>query len=300
MKVPRILLPGTQADPLVVVRSGFWNFNAIGLFDGNEALAVDPGAYPEEIALLASALATRANQESARAIKHVILTHSHHDHIRGWMSFPGAQVTIPRQVADKPEVSRKRILDGKTAIDETMGVNDPDFIYPCPKNASNVHTFEQQTTLQVGSLEVQIHLLLGHSNCSSVVWIPAQKTLLSGDYLVAPGVPYCRWQAKEFEEALQWLRTFCSSNDVQRVIPAHNDIIESNANILAAINLEIDYFHTLRPTCTELHAAGLPIDQAIRVAANTMIPFRESRDHITTRAARRQDRDNAERVLKEC
>ena len=282
-----------------MVRSGFWYFNGIAVFDGDEALVVDPGIYPEDIALLGSAVATRAHTGSPRKIKHVILTHSHHDHIRGWMRFPGAQITTPAPVADKPALSRERILAAKAAIDATMGVRDSDFAYPSADTVKNLHTFEQQTTLQVGNLEVQVHLLLGHSNCCSVVWIPAHKTLLTGDYLVSPGIPYCRWQAKEFEEALVWLRKFSSDNDVQRVIPAHNDIIVSNRSIQAALDLEIEYFAALRNTCVGLHASGLPTEKAIRQAADTMVPFRDSREQVTTRAARRQDRDNAERILKE-
>ena len=299
MRIPHLLLPGSAHDPRVVVRSGFWNFNGIGLCDGDEALVVDPGIYPEDIALLGSAVATRGNAGDPRRIQHVILTHSHHDHIRGWQHFPGAQITTPAPVAEKNATSRERIVAAKAAIDETLGTPDPNFAYPNLDSVSNLHTFEQSTTLQVGQLEVQVHLLLGHSNCCSVVWIPAHKTLLSGDYLVSPGIPYCRWQAKEFEQALVWLREFTASRDVQRVIPAHNAILESNAEIQAALELEIDYFAHLRATCEDLHATGLPTDKAIRQAADTLIPFREARTKTTTRAARRQDRDNAERILKE-
>ncbi|MDF1836409.1 MAG: MBL fold metallo-hydrolase [Planctomycetota bacterium] len=294
-----MLLPGSARDPLVVVRSGFWNFNGIGLFDGDEALVVDPGIFPEDIALLGTAVATRGNPDRPRTIEHVILTHSHHDHIRGWQHFPGARVTTPQPVADKNATSRERIVAAKTAIDETLGTPDPDFVYPSAETVPRLHTFEQQTSLRVGELEVELHLLLGHSNCCSVVWIPAHQTLLTGDYLVSPGIPYCRWQAKEFEEALVWLRQFTTDRDVQRVIPANNAILKSNAEIKSALELEIDYFAHLRATCQDLHATGLSKDKAIRQAADTIIPFRESRGKTTTRAARRQDRDNAGRILKE-
>ncbi|MFT4649521.1 MAG: glyoxylase-like metal-dependent hydrolase (beta-lactamase superfamily II) [Planctomycetota bacterium] len=299
MRVPRLLLPGTARDPLVVVRSGFWNFNGIGLFDGNEALVVDPSIFPEDIALLGSAVATRGGTLKPRPVKHVILTHSHHDHIRGWQHFPGAQITTPQPVADKNALARERIVAAKTAIDDSLGIKDPNFTYPNADSVANLQTFEQQTTLHVGQLEVQIHLLLGHSNCCSVVWIPEHKTLLTGDYLVSPGIPYCRWQARDFETALVWLREFTVQRDVQRVIPAHNAIIASNAEILSAIGLEIDYFHHLRATCEDLHSSGLPTEKVISQAAKAIIPFREARSKTTTRAARRQDRDNAERILKE-
>ena len=87
-EAPRLLLVGDEADPLVVVRSHFWNFNAVGLYHGDQACVIDPGIEPRDIDALRAAVCGSAGDE--RSVTQVVLTHSHHDHIRGWMRFPGA------------------------------------------------------------------------------------------------------------------------------------------------------------------------------------------------------------------
>jgi hypothetical protein len=42
------LTAGAVDDPLVVLRSDFWAFNAIGIIGTQSACAVDPGARPLE------------------------------------------------------------------------------------------------------------------------------------------------------------------------------------------------------------------------------------------------------------
>ena len=83
----QFLLQGTADDPLVVLRSAFWHFNVIGFYDGESACVVDPGIYPHEVEALRTALTAGGR----RTVDYVLLTHSHHDHIRG-------RTTQPRRV----------------------------------------------------------------------------------------------------------------------------------------------------------------------------------------------------------
>jgi glyoxylase-like metal-dependent hydrolase (beta-lactamase superfamily II) len=63
---------------LAVLRCGLWRYNAIGLMSEGVACAIDPGITPTETA----ALRTRLEVGDTR-VTHVVLTHAHHDHIRG-------------------------------------------------------------------------------------------------------------------------------------------------------------------------------------------------------------------------
>lgn len=288
MSAPSLLRPGSARDPLVVVRSPFWSFNAIGLFDGDAALVIDPGIYPEDIALLDAAVRTRAG--GARAVTYVVVTHSHHDHIRGWQRFPGARVVLPRVAAEKGDTARRRILAAKATIDARLGVEDPGFAYP---RADAV--FDERAVLRVGALEVQLRFLPGHSDCTSVAWIPALRTLCTADYLVSPGLPYCRWEAHAFEAALTEMRRWVTDEGVERVVPAHDDLIEGHAAVLAAIDLELAYFRHLRADVRARLASGAPEEQVIADAARAIDAWR------ATDVGRRrvQDTDNARRVVRE-
>lgn len=280
----RILRRATADDPLVCIRSRFWNFNSVGLAHDGDALVVDPGIDPLEIDLL--------RDELGGPVRHVVLTHSHHDHIRGWQRFPGARVVMQRVAAEKGDEARARILAAKQRIDEHLEVLDPDFSYP---RADLV--FDDELRLEAAGHELRLVFLPGHSDCTSLVWIPALGTLCSADYLVEPGLPYCRWEARAFEQALEQLAAFCEREDVRRIVPSHNDWIEGPAAIAAALERERTYFQLLRSTLRDALERGDPRARAERQAVQAVRAWR-GRD-LGKRA--RQDEDNARRVaLEEC
>lgn len=273
-------------DGLVVLRCELWGYNAIGVVSGEEALAVDPGIKPDELATFRS----RLRAGGARRVPNVLLTHSHHDHIRGWNAFEGAQVVAPELVADKEEGPRKRILAGKAAVDRRMGVSEPDFGYP----EIDV-TFAARHELRVGGLDVLLELVPGHSNCSSIAVIPALGTLLAADYLVSPGLPYCRFEAQPFEAANRRLLELVREHDIELVVPAHNELIRGRGSIEAAIALELDYFEALRAAVDSEMISGASDDEIVRRCEVRMGAWRG--EDLGPKA--RQDADNAKRVLAE-
>lgn len=272
-------------DGLVVLRCGLWGYNAIGIVSGDEACAVDPGITPDEIEALEAAL-----EAGGRRVTHVVLTHSHHDHIRGWDRFPGAKVVAPRVVKDKEDGPRARILAGKRKVDERLEVDDAAFRYP------EVDAwFDDEMTLRVGTLDVRLEFLPGHSNCTSVVHVPALGALLTADYLVSPGLPYCRFEVAPFVSAHERLREIVEADGIELVVPAHNDLLESKGAALAAIDEEIRYFADLTADVAERLAAGTSPVRIVRAAAAHMA---ERRGVDLGRKAV-QDADNARRVLDE-
>ncbi len=271
---------------LVVQRCDLWGYNAIGIVSGDAAVAVDPGITPEGIATFRAAL----EAGGARRVTHVVLTHSHHDHIRGWNAFGDAVVVAPSVVAAKKDGPRARILAGKSKVDERMGVSDEDFVYPVVDR-----TFEEQMTLQVGTLTLELRSLPGHSDCTSIVLVPELKALLSADYLVSPGLPYCRWEAAPFERANGTLKDLIVEFGIERVVPAHNDLLESQDAALAAIEEELSYFRFLRQEVERQLEHNLPTDKLLRACGAAMA----ERRGVDLGPKARQDADNARRVLKE-
>ena len=272
-------------DGLVVQRCELWGYNAIGVVSGDEACAVDPGITPAEVAAFREVL-----EAGGRRVTRVVLTHSHHDHIRGWDAFPGAEVIAPEVVAAKEEGPRARILAGKAKVDERLGVEDPDFAYPTVDR-----TFTDRLTVTVGDLALELEFLPGHSNCTSVVHVPALGAVLTADYLVTPGLPYCRWEVAPFEAAHVRLRELVEDAGVELVVPAHNDLIRGRAAALAAIDEETAYFAALRADLARRLASGTSPDRAARAAA----AFMGERRGVDLGPRARQDLDNARRVLAE-
>ena len=283
MKFLREVPPGGEG--LVVLRCDHWGYNSIGVVSGDEACVVDPGLTPREVAAMGDAL-----RAGGRRVTTVLLTHSHHDHIRGWDAFPGARVIAPAAVRDKEEESRARILAGKTRFDERLEDPAPGFRYPEIDDP-----FEVETTFRVGRLEVEARYLPGHSNCTSVALVPELGALLTADYLVTPGLPYCRWEVAPFERAQEQLLELVRSRDVEVVVPAHNDLIEGRAAIEEALRTELDYFVELRRVVGEHLASALGKDALIRSCTAHM----GERRGADLGPLARQDADNARRVLAE-
>ncbi|MEM8711801.1 MAG: MBL fold metallo-hydrolase [Planctomycetota bacterium] len=277
-------------DGVVVQRCGLWGYNAIGVVSGDEAVAVDPGITPNEIESFRAAL----EADGARRVTHVLLTHSHHDHIRGWHCFPGARVVAPRTVADKPEKSRARILAGKRKVEERMGVHDPGFAYPTIDE-----TFEEEGEIRVGQLGLELRSLPGHSDCTSIALVPELKALLSADYLVSPGLPYCRWEVEPFEAAHRELRRLIQDREIDLVLPAHNDLLQSRSAALEAVEEELSYFAFLREEVARQlrrrEAKSLREDQVLKACAAAMA----ERRGVDLGPKARQDADNARRLIKE-
>ncbi|MDP6954653.1 MAG: MBL fold metallo-hydrolase [Planctomycetota bacterium] len=279
------LTSGSGADPLIILRSDFWGYNSIGIIGSEAACAVDPGVRPVEIVRLRRSLETR---RGLRPVSEVVLTHSHHDHIRGWRAFPGARICMPRIAAEKPEEARRRILSSVGAIDGHLGVEVADFVYPQADEA-----FADSLSFDLGDCPVELRFLPGHSNCTSVVYLPSCKTLLTADYLVMPGLPYCRWEVEPFETALRTMDRWCVEWGVDRIVPAHNAVLEGPA-VRAAIAQDLAYFADLREVLSNCLADGAERETAVRRAAKTM-GERRGRD---VGGRRRQDLDNARRVLR--
>lgn len=286
---PRLIAPGSADDPLVVVRSDFWHFNSIGLFDGDRACAIDPGIRRADIELLAARLRWCGDLDRPRRIDQVIVTHSHHDHLRGWPHFEGADVIQPRVAAYKDPGAQKRILAAKTAVDARLGESHADFAYP-PAHV----TFEDEPALRkVGGREVELRFLPGHSNCTSVVWIPSLRTLCSADYLVSPGLPYCRWDADAFDAALDQLSAWTTELGIERVWPSHNAPIHGQDNVLAAIDLDRRVMQTLRERAPAALNASDDEFSAAKAMARGLDEVRGWKAGLQAR----QDVDNARRVL---
>jgi len=274
---------------LVLQRCELWRYNAVGLVSGGAAAVIDPGITPDEIAALRAQIAALG-----ATVTHVVLTHSHHDHIRGWQAYPSAQVVMPRLGADKPPEARARILAGKAQLDQKLGVHEPGFCYP----QVDVRV-DDRYSFTVGDLTVEVRALPGHSNCTTVVLVPELGTLFSADYLVHPGLPYCRFEAAAFEEAHRRMRAWTLAGEVRRVVPGHEDVLEGAQQILAALDEELAYFKALREHARAGLAAGEAGDLLAHSAARAMGARRLARtgDDVGRRAV--QDFDNAQRVLRE-
>ena len=266
----------------MVVRSSTWNYNSIGLWSGDEVVLVDPGLAPAELSMTAARAMVAGRMDAPRRIAHLVLTHAHHDHVRGAHAFPGARVWMPTIAARKPDAARARILAAGDRLSERLAGSPAPLAWPTVDEE-----FDETARVTFGDdATLELWFLPGHSNCTSVVWVPASRTLLSADYLVSPGVPFCRHEALLFEQALERLLALTGSLPIERVVPAHGDLLVGTEAVRAAIELDLTTFRAMRA------AADCASTAALVAAASEARGFEAG-------LLAAQDEDNAARILRE-
>jgi glyoxylase-like metal-dependent hydrolase (beta-lactamase superfamily II) len=128
--------------------------------------------------------------------------------------------------------------------------------------------FEQAMTLWLGGLEVRIaHLGAGHTKGDTVVWLPSQKVLFSGDLVEYDAACYCgdahlaQWPA-----TLEALRAL----GAEKLVPGRGPALHSAKEAEDAIRYTHEFVTTLLKAGREARAQGLDLKGAMRHARTLM------------------------------
>jgi glyoxylase-like metal-dependent hydrolase (beta-lactamase superfamily II) len=155
-----------------------------GIVIGDDAvLVVDTQATP----IMAADVIRRIRSVTAKPTKYVVLSHYHAVRVLGATAYRPEHIIASRDTCDliaergeadmKSEVERFPRLF--RAVESVPGLTWPTLI------------FERALTLWLGKLEVRIlQLGRGHTKGDTVVWLPADKILFSGDLVEFDATPY--------------------------------------------------------------------------------------------------------------
>ena len=169
---------------------GCYGYTAEG--DPNSGVVIGPDSVvvidAQATPIMAQGIIDRVRQITDKPIRHVVLTHYHAVRVLGASAFAGAEIiasdvcramTVERGQADTDsEIARfPRLFRGRDSI--------PGLTWP-------TLTFHKRMTLWLGDLEVQIiHIGRSHTAGDTVVWLPQQRVLYSGDVVEFGATPYC-------------------------------------------------------------------------------------------------------------
>jgi glyoxylase-like metal-dependent hydrolase (beta-lactamase superfamily II) len=146
------IVEGFESGPVRVVKDGMVSVAFLDTGDGNLAL-VDAGNDSSGKAILAE-LARRGMQPAA--VKTILLTHGHPDHIAAIPLFPNAEVIA---LADEVAVAEGRSA-GKGPLHWLMPTS--------PTGVKVRRTLGDGDTLQLGNLAVRVFAVPGHTAGSAV------------------------------------------------------------------------------------------------------------------------------------
>ena len=156
-----------------------------GVVIGDDSvLVVDAQATPA----MAADVIARIRTVTDKPVKHVVLSHYHAVRVLGASGYTGAEIIAS-------DVTRAMIIErGQQDMDSEIGRfprlfrgrdGIPGLTWP-------TLVFHKRMTLYLGQREVQIiHIGRSHTAGDTVVWLPKERVLFSGDVVEFGATPYC-------------------------------------------------------------------------------------------------------------
>ena len=187
-----------------------------GIVIGDDAVLVaDTQATPA----MAQDVIRRIREVTDKPIKYVVLSHYHAVRVLGASGYGAEHVICSEATRDlivergqqdyKSELQRfPRLFQAAETI--------PGLTWPSM-------TFGDRMTLWLGKLQVEIiHAGRGHTKGDTIVWLPEERTLFSGDLVEYGATPYCGdAHYKDWPETLQKLRDLRA----EALVPGRGDAL---------------------------------------------------------------------------
>ena len=155
-----------------------------GVVIGDAAvLVIDTQATP----VMAADVIRRIRAVTDKPIKYVVLSHYHAVRVLGASAYHCEHIIASRDtfelIVERGEADMRSEIERFPrlfrAVESVPGLTWPNLV------------FERSLTLWLGSLEVQIlQLGRGHTRGDTVVWLPAERILFSGDLVEFEATPY--------------------------------------------------------------------------------------------------------------
>jgi glyoxylase-like metal-dependent hydrolase (beta-lactamase superfamily II) len=229
-----------------------------GVIVGDDGvLIVDTTATPA----MAQDLIAKIRSVTDKPIKYVVLSHYHAVRVLGASAYfaEGAEQVIASRGTYEMIVERGE-QDMKSEIERF------------PRLFAGVETvvFEKEITLWLGKLEVKIaHLGSGHTKGDTVVWLPSQKVLFSGDLVEYDAACYCGdAQLEQWPTTLKALRAL----DADKLVPGRGPALLSPAEVNKGIDYTKDFVTTLLQAGRDAVAEKLDLKGAMALARKSMDP----------------------------
>ncbi len=130
--------------------------------------------------------------------------------------------------------------------------------------------FREEMTLWMGALEVRImHLGPGHTKGDTVVWVPSEKVLFSGDLVECDAACYTGdAQLEEWPATLAAIRAL----GAEKIVPGRGPALTSASEIARGLDYTSDFVSTLLSSAKEAVAAGMNLKQAMVHVRQAMDP----------------------------
>ncbi|WP_030163062.1 MBL fold metallo-hydrolase [Streptomyces sp. NRRL S-244] len=210
---PYLVQPATGVYAYVQPDGGWCLNNAGFVTDGGRTLLIDTAATERRALALREAVVA-AGVPLPRT---VVNTHHHGDHTYGNAVFAPEALILGHDNARTEQIAAGHQLEliWPTTDFGSVEITAPDL------------TYNDRTTLHLGETEVQvIHPGVAHTTGDSIVFLPRQRIVFTGDLVFAEGTPFLAMGSLTGSlRALELLRSL----GAETVVPGHGPLTDPSA-----------------------------------------------------------------------
>jgi len=230
--------------------------NAAAILLDDQSVVIDA-----QYAAPARSLRSNIEKVSHGKITHLLLTHSHSDHVFGNEVFQDCEI-----VAHESLKARMQELVNTTWSKESFQQQVAELKKTDPERAArfeNVHvvlptkTFQDKFVLGDRASRIEMIHTGGHTADSSIVHLPRARTVIAGDLIFAGVYPYGGDPTADpdlWAEALIMIRNM----NPQAIIPGHGPVCK-----IDEVNRYVDYISQTKRTMLELISQNRSEDQIL-------------------------------------
>jgi glyoxylase-like metal-dependent hydrolase (beta-lactamase superfamily II) len=219
-----------------------------GIVIGDDAVLVaDTQATPA----MAQDVIRRIRAVTDKPIRYVVLTHYHAVRVLGASAY-GAQQVIASEdtydlIVERGEADKASEIGRFPRLFNDVGTVPPGMTWP-------TLTFRGKMTLWLGRLEVQLlQLGRGHTKGDTVVWLPRERTLLSGDLVEFDATPYAGdAYFKDWPKTLDNLAALRAL----ALVPGRGPALKGEAQVAAGLRSTAGFIADVRASVEAGVAAG--------------------------------------------
>ncbi len=227
-----------------------------GIVIGDDAVLVaDTQATPA----MAADVIRRIREVTDKPIKYVVLTHYHAVRVLGASAYQPQQILASQDtydlIVERGEQDKASEIGRFPRLFQNVESVPPGMTWP-------TMTFSGKMTLWLGQLEVQLlQLGRGHTKGDTVVWLPQERTLLSGDLVEFDATPYAG--DAYFQDWPQTLANIAALKPLA-LVPGRGPALKGEARVQEGLNVTKGFVADLYASVKAGAAAGKDLKAVYR------------------------------------
>jgi glyoxylase-like metal-dependent hydrolase (beta-lactamase superfamily II) len=235
-----------------------------GIVIGDDCVLVaDTQATPA----MAADVIRRIREVTDKPIKYVVLTHYHAVRVLGASAYAPQQILASQDtydlIVERGEQDKASEIGRFPRLFSNVESVPPGMTWP-------TMTFTGKMTLWLGKLEVQLlQLGRGHTKGDTVVWLPQERTLLSGDLVEFDATPYAG--DAYFKDWPQTLENVAALKPLA-LVPGRGPALVGEAQVAAGLNATGGFIADVRTSVQAGVAAGKDLNAVYKETFATLKP----------------------------